>query len=138
MALSPLQPREERAVEVSQVERASPTKTYKLDFETGKISGIVDGKDALKQFIHKAIITARFRFPIYDDQYGCELDDLIGQDIPYELFETEVKRVIKDALIYDDRINDVTNFNIEKTGDKVYISFTVDSIYGDLNNKVVI
>lgn len=138
MALSPLQPKEERAVEVSQIERASPTKTYKLDFETGKISGIVDGKDALKQFIHKAIITARFRFPIYDDQYGCELEDLIGQDIPYELFETEVKRVIKDALIYDDRINDVTNFNIEKTGDKVYISFTVDSIYGDLNDKVVI
>ncbi len=131
MALSPLQ---QRAVEVIQQPR--PTRTYKLDFDKGKIGGIVDGKDALKQFIHKAVITARFRFPIYDDQYGCELEDLIGQDIPYELFETEVKRVIKDALIYDDRINDVTNFNIEKTGDKVYISFTVDSIYGDLGQEV--
>jgi len=57
MALSPLQ---QRAVEVIQQPR--PTRTYKLDFDKGKIGGIVDGKDALKQFIHKAVITARVPF----------------------------------------------------------------------------
>ena len=136
MALSPLQQQSERAVEVIQQPR--PTRTYKLDFDKGAVGGTIEGKDALKQFIYKAIITARFRFPIYDDQYGCELEDLIGQDIPFELFETEVKRVIREALIYDDRVLDVRNFNIHKKGDRVFIAFFVESIYGEISEEVIV
>lgn len=134
MALSPFQNPQDRVRQLTPRER--PTRTYKLDFDKGAVGGTIEGKDALKQFVHKAVITARFRFPIYDDQYGCELEDLIGQDIPFELFETEVRRVIREALIYDERINDVRDFNIRKEDDKVFIEFTVDSIYGEISEGV--
>ena len=135
MALSPLQRPQDRVIQTNPTSR--PTKTYKLNFDTGRMYGTVDGKDALKQFIYKTIITTRFRFPIYNDQYGCELEDLIGEDIPFELLKSDVSRVIKDALIYDDRINEINDFTVIKENDKLFISFTVDSIYGEINEEVI-
>lgn len=102
-----------------------PTRTYSLDFDNGEIGGIVDGESAIRQFIRKAVVTARFRFLIYDDEYGCELDDLIGQDLPLPLLEAEIPRVITEALIYDDRVDDVDDFIIYREGDQLYIEFTV-------------
>ena len=135
MSLYPLQT-EPRAI--VHTNRVRPTKTYRLDIDNNKIGGYIDEKKALKQFILKAVLTARFRFPIYDTQYGCELKDLIGQDLPFNLLEAEIKRVIKDALIYDERVKDVRNFIITKTGDSVYITFDVDSIYGTISEEVSI
>lgn len=135
MALSPFESTEERIETVSEEQ---VTRTYKIDFKKGRVGGIIDGKEALKQAIYKAIITARFRFPIYDDQYSCELKDLIGEDISRELFETEVRRVIIDALIYIEEVVDVRDFDITREGNKVHITFTVDSIYGEIQQEVSI
>jgi hypothetical protein len=65
MALSPLQPIEEQTE--TTVVTTEPTKTYKLDFENGVIGDFIDDDEALRQFIYKAIRTARFRYLIYDD-----------------------------------------------------------------------
>lgn len=123
MALSPLQPVEERAVEVAP--EVQPTKTYIFDLNGSQFQSITDGEPAIRQFIRKAVLTARFRFLIYDDQYGCELEDLIGQDVSYELLEMEIPRVITEALIYDDRVRDVVDFLITRDGDKLFVEFTV-------------
>lgn len=75
----------------------------------------------------------------YDDEYGCELEDLIGQDVPFEFLQSEVPRVIIDALIYDDRVEDVTNFDIKRESDKLYIAFTVVLTEGnEINEEVVV
>lgn len=102
------------------------------------IGGKIDGKEAIQQFIAKAIRTARNRFLIYDNQYGCELDDLIGANVTKELLEEEIPRVIKEALIYDDRISDVINFVITNKNDSVYISFTVLLVNGEEMESEVI
>ncbi|MFT4413182.1 DUF2634 domain-containing protein [Fredinandcohnia humi] len=123
MALSPLQEYERFEETTAQTESS---KTYHFDFTTGQFTGkLIDGEEALLQFIHKAIKTARFRYLIYDDQYGCELEDLIGQDISNELLETEIPRLITEALIYDDRIELVRNFSVVREKDKLYVSFEV-------------
>jgi phage baseplate assembly protein W len=114
-----------------------PTKTYYLDFENGRIGSKIDGDLALKQFVIKAIITPRSRYAIYSDDYGCELDDLIGGDITPDLLNSEIQRMIRDALVYDDRISDVTNITVEKEGDKVYVNFTVVTTTGDKLNEEV-
>jgi phage baseplate assembly protein W len=114
-----------------------PTRTYALDLDTGEIGGIIDGEDAIRQFIRKAVLTARFRFLIYDDEYGCELEDLIGQDVSFELLNSEIPRVITEALIYDDRVEDVTNFDIQREGDKLFIAFTVVLTSGNAINEEV-
>lgn len=123
MALSPLDPIEI----VTEVEsEPEPSRTYKLNAETNEIGGFIDGEDALRQFIEKTIRTARFRFLIYDDEYGCELEDLIGEDVTAELLDSEIPTVITDALINDDRIVGVTNFVVTQQADAVFISFDVE------------
>lgn len=125
MALSPLQPIIPE-VEIDETPDEQPLKTYGLDFENGVIGGTINGTEAIKQFIVKAIRTARYRFAIYDDDYGCELDDLIGSDVSLELLETEIPRVIEEALIYDDRVDDVYDFTLTREGDRLDVSFFVE------------
>lgn len=105
-----------------------PSLTYQL--LSNRLGGLIDGEEAIKQFIHKAIRTPRNRFLIYDDQYGCELEDLIGANVTRELLYDELPRVITEAIIYDDRIESVTNFNVQQLGDKTYINFTVGLVNG--------
>jgi hypothetical protein len=137
MALSPLQPVEEQTE--TTVVTPEPTKTYKLDFENGVIGDFIDGDDALRQFIVKAIHTARFRYLIYDDQYGSELEDLIGADVTDAFLNEEIPRVIREALIYDDRIADVRDFVVRRESDRVYVEFTVVKTDGDtLTEEVAI
>lgn len=131
MALSPLQPPDERITE--QVTEELPLKTYEFDFDTGEIGGFISGEDAIRQFIRKALVTPRFRCLIYDDTYGSELEDLIGQDISAALLGTELERIITEALIYDDRIIGVYDFEFEREADVLYASFTVETIYGEMS-----
>jgi len=104
---------------------AQQLRTYALD-----LSGTIDGRDAIIQFVDKAIRTARYRFPIYDWDYGCEIEDLIGQDVSVALLEAEIPRVIREALIYDDRIDNVGGFELRREADKLYVSFFV-TVDGD-------
>jgi phage baseplate assembly protein W len=136
MALSPFATTEDRAVEITAV--PLPSKTYALDLGAEEIGGVIDGIDAVKQFIRKAIATARFRFMIYSADYGSEIDALIGQDVPDALLQAEIPRVIIDALIYDDRILGVSGFIIERVADGLYVTFAVDSIYGAVNGEVTL
>ena len=112
--------------------QVQPSRTYALNFDTGEVGGIIDGEAAIRQAIRKAIMTARFRYLIYgyEHLYGCELEDLIGQDLPIELLNAEVPRLISEALLVDDRIEDVYNFTIERKGDGLYVSFFVDTMDG--------
>lgn len=131
MALSPFQPIEERVVTTDEIATVEPSKTYRLSYESNEISGLIDGEEALRQFIVKAITTARFRFLIYDEQYGSELDELIGADVSLELLQMEIPRVITEALIYDDRVADVTDFEVTRDGDKLFVSFRVITSEGE-------
>lgn len=102
----------------------APTKTWKLDFERGRIGGFIDGDDALRQYIAKALITPRDRFAIYSDDYGNDLFDLIGADATPDLLDSEIPRMIEDALIYDDRIDSV-DVSYTNDGGTVYLTVTV-------------
>lgn len=138
MAIFPLQNEEERFIEINEEETIEPSKTYRLDFEKGRIGGFIDEEQAIRQFIRKALMTARFRFLIYDDQYGNELEDLIGSDVTDEFLQSEIPRVITDALIYDDRIEDVRDFEIERKKGDLYVTFLVETVDGLLLDESVV
>ncbi len=129
MAITPDVLEQNEMSDVLSVPVIQPSLTYRL--EGGRIIGKVDGIEAVKQFIQKAIETARNRYLIYDDQYGSELEDLIGANVTPELINEEIPRVITEALIYDDRIESVSNFNIQHQKDLLYISFTVVLFSGE-------
>lgn len=138
MAIFPLQNEEERFIEINEEETIEPSKTYRLDFEKGRIGGFIDEEQAIRQFIRKALMTARFRFLIYDDQYGSELEYLIGSDVTDEFLQSEIPRVITDALIYDDRIEDVRDFEIERKKGDLYVTFLVETVDGLLLDESVV
>jgi hypothetical protein len=108
-----------------------PSKTYKLNEDS--INGICDNLDAIKQAIYLILSIERYKYPIYSWDFGIELMDLYGQPMPFVV--PELERRIKEALIQDDRITNVDNFNFEVNKNKVYTTFLVHTIYGNLESE---
>lgn len=103
-------------------------KTYKLSAE--KIEGSADGLEALKQAIHKVLATEQYEYPIYSFKYGIAWKELIGEERPY--VRAEMKRMIQEVLLLDDRILEVDGFDFEFKEDICRCTFNVSSIYGDV------
>ena len=111
-----------------------PGKTYRLDLDRGRIIGTVDGQEAVRQAIRKAIITPRFKCLIYDNQYGSEIEESITRnDATKEYIEAAMPGFVKDALKPDTRILQVHDFSFEFDGDKAYIAFSADTIFGKVS-----
>lgn len=112
-------------------EAIQPSRTYKVDWNTGRVGGFTDGLDALRQAIYKIIQTERFTHLIYSWVYGFESRQLIGQS--RGIVEVEAERYITEALTADDRISAVQDFTIEFTGKREAVArFTVVSIFGNV------
>lgn len=121
-------------------EKEQPSKTYYIDFNKKRIIGKCDGIDALKQFIHKALITVRGKFPIlYSDDYGSDIENAVFGDTPtQEYLLTVIPQLVKDCLLVDDRIIDVSDIEVNIDGENLYINFTVQSDFGDFDYREVI
>ncbi|MGM0846884.1 MAG: DUF2634 domain-containing protein [Bacillota bacterium] len=137
MALTPQQADNLYVPENNQLE-VKPSKTYRLDFTTFEITDEkVGGEAALRQFIEKSLRTPRFRYLIYSSDYGSELMNLIGDDVTQEYLNAEIPRMVKESLIFDDRIEDIQNIKFFKELDTVFITFTVLSSEGFLFSQEV-
>lgn len=112
-----------------------PNKTYRMKIDDEKIEGTITMYlEAVQQAVYKILNTERYKHVIYSWNYGVELADLFGKPIPYVL--PEIPRRIREALVQDDRINDVTDFDLSYTKDgSVLAKFTVVTIYGDLQEE---
>lgn len=108
-----------------------PSLTYKLDVENGTIIGQTDGLDAMKQVVNKILGTERYAYVVYSPKYGIELESLVGKDFGYVTAVLEQK--ITEALLEDERILSVSDFNITKTSvDTLIASFTVMTVEGNV------
>jgi len=113
-----------------------PTKTYKLDLTDLRITGFVDGLEALKQTIYKILNTERYEHLIYTWNYGVELMNLYGENSAFTY--PEIKRSISEALLQDQRIKSVDGFTFTSIKDSVNVQFIVHTIEGDIKiGKVV-
>ena len=93
---------------------------------------MVEENEALKIWIYKALMTARYRYVTYTDDYGSELDDLTGVGLSFDIITLEIQRMITEALIYSPYITAIKDFNFEKLPAGIRVKFTVSSIYDDL------
>lgn len=107
-----------------------PSRTYKINIDLDRIDGYTDDLQAVIQAIYLILSTERYRYIIYSWDYGVELLDLIGKPIPYVI--AEIPRRIKEALMQDDRIADVTDFTFEKKRNKLHTTFTVVTNIGNI------
>lgn len=115
--------------EIELEEEQQPSLTFGIDFERGRIKGMIDELEAVKQAVFLILQTERYRYLIFSPDYGSELEGLIGRN---PLFvQSELKRRIREALMQDDRIEDVTNFSVRFDGDNALVRFTVVSVFGN-------
>lgn len=109
-----------------------PSRTYRLDLDNRRIIGQVDGIEAVRQAIRKAIITPRFKCLIYDNQYGSEIKETISDDATQDYIRAAVPGLIEDALKPDTRVLKVHDFSFAFKGDEVIVGFTADTNYGEI------
>lgn len=107
-----------------------PNLTYRLG--ESKASGMISGIESVKQAVYHILMTERYSNPIYDSDYGVELDQYIGKDLAY--ISATIEDTLKDALLQDDRVIDVIVTAITPVSEQsnaCHIEFTVMSIYGE-------
>lgn len=107
-----------------------PSRTFKLHPTTEIVAGYVDELEAVKQAIYLILNIERFEYLIHSWDIGVELADLIGRPISFCL--PEIKRRITEALVQDDRITVVENFEFDVNKGKVHATFTVSTIFGTI------
>lgn len=118
---------------VELAEERKPPKEYGIDFKTGQLTGgMVEGLEAIKVWIWLAIRTPRYRHYIYTWDYGSEYEELIGQGYTEEYIEAEAQRMTEDCLLINEDIQGISDFLISMEGGNLTISFTANTIYGDI------
>jgi hypothetical protein len=114
-----------------EVEEDKEPSDYEIDFETGKLTGrIITGLPAIKQWVMLVLGTDKYYYTQYSWDHGCELRDLIGKGFKQDYIESEVKRIITDALSMSKDIKGISNLEVSYEGDTLTAAFTLDTIYG--------
>ena len=110
------------------------SKTYHIDFKNDVMKGTTDGIEALKQAIFLILSIERYDYIIYSWNYGIELKDLFGKPTTYACAVLPSR--IKQALIQDDRIQNVYDFVTNAEGNTVKVEFKIKSIFGTFSQGV--
>ena len=114
-----------------------PTTTFIIDWSSRQIAGIGTGLDAMRQAVEIVLANERFRWQIYDSNFGVELEGLIGDDLDY--IKAEIPRRIEEAFSVDSRILSVDNYVFTETSPGVLsVSFDVQTVYGAIQEEVSI
>ena len=107
-------------------------RTYRMDFQNKRIIGMVDGLEAAGQNMFKALQTRRYAYEIYDDQYGSDVMNKIGNaDLSPDYLESDIPEMIADAFQNMEEILEIDDLQFEiLDADSIYASFTTATIFG--------
>ena len=113
-----------------------PSKTWIIDRSAMQVGYMDESLEAVRQAVEIALNVDRFRWQIYNTNFGNELKDLIGDDADY--IQSEFPRMVDDALSVDDRVIDTTDYIFTVNGDSMAVSFTVNTVFGALAEEVTL
>lgn len=111
-----------------------PSLTFYADPVTHRITGTADDYKAIKQTIEIILNIERFRWQIYTPYFGMQWNGLIGQNPGY--VASEVQRRMKDAFSVDNRITGISDFKYSVNGDSFKASFTVNTVFGNVEQNM--
>ena len=110
---------------------------YAYDFENNRLllrngnTYLVEGNEALRIWIFKALTTERFRYTAYDFDFGSEIHTLIGGRVNSDIALSELKRFIIEALMVNPYIEALSNFHFSQSGSGVTVEFDCLTVYGE-------
>lgn len=111
----------------------NPSLTFKLHHDTKHIRGMIDRLEAVKQAVFLMLSVPRLEHLIYSQYYGHEINELAGKDDEYVY--GDIERVIREALMIDDRISNIENFEFRKYGENFIVTFRIITIFGSFDSK---
>lgn len=107
-------------------------KEYGIDFQTGQLTGkIVEGIEAIKVWIWLCLHTERFRHAIYSADYGTSFEQYIGHVLSDEYINTDCESEISDALLINEYIESIEDFEAVKDGEHLRVSFRALTKFGN-------
>jgi hypothetical protein len=122
--------------------------SWQFDFEKGEFVTTATGKVAETQdtaawieWCMKALATERYRYLIYSRNHGQEFDDLIRKHLNRAGNESEIKRMVTEALMVDPRTAKVDNFTFSWDGNTCYFTCQITNVRDEVatvSNEVVI
>ena len=92
---------------------------------------IVEGNEAIKVWVYKALLVPRYQYSIYSWGYGSELLSLIGKAYTPQLTKSEAKRYIEEALKINPYILDVNVINTDFKDSTLSANVKIVTIYGE-------
>lgn len=105
---------------------------YEIDFATGRLTGnIITGPDAVAQWARLALNIQRYVYPQYSWDYGSELGTLIGNGYDTDYIESEVSRMVTDALSPNEDIEGIRGLACDFEDGRLAVSFTLVTVYGE-------
>ncbi len=111
--------------------------TYRFDRENKRIVAVYDDYvESVRQAVYLILNTERYEHVMYSWNYGVELSDLFGREKQYVVPMLQSR--IKEALLRDDRILNVTDFEFNIKRSVYSVSFIVVTKYYNIDIKDVI
>ena len=89
-----------------------------------------DGHTAWVQWCVMAVLTQRFAYSVYSNDYGAELEEAVQHD-DRKAVEADVELAIAETLMVDPRTKLVRDFAFRWEGDQLFVSFVAEPVIGD-------
>ena len=128
---------------ISDEKRLPMYREWAFDFEREELKikhgkyYLVEGNEALKIWIYKALKTERFIFNAYSNKYGNEVSILIGTVEDEDILFSEISRYIEESLLVNPYIISVGDFIFSHiSGGKIVTKFSVKTVYGEIEEEV--
>lgn len=100
--------------------------------ENGDIGNFkVSNLEAIKIWVMHAMQTARYRYEIFSENYGSELEELIGTVNDEEYIESELERMVEDCLKENSHVTGISEFTCAQKEGGWICSFRLDTEYGE-------
>lgn len=97
---------------------------------------VVEGKEAVKVWIWKALRTPRYRYEIYTWAYGSEFESLVGQAYSDSVKTAEAPRYLRECLLVNPYITAVKDIAVSFEAAKLTVRGTAVTIYGEVEFDV--
>ena len=114
---------------LSSEKKLNSSKSYDLL----NLNDFIDGYEALRQTVRKILSTERYFCPIYSSDFGVETADLLGGDLALDTdyICAELEQRISEALLVDERITAITEFNFDVKKGVIHVEFIVHSVFSE-------
>ncbi len=99
---------------------------------------VVEGKEALKVWIWRALRTPRFKYEIYTWAYGSEFENLLGQAYSDSVKTAEAPRYLRECLLVNPYITEVRGISVAFEAARLTVKGTAATIYGEVDFNAII